>query len=592
MATQVSPGTVVPVTDESMFIPASASTVPLLFVATGSEKLQTDGTAAAGTYEHDIVRTVTSITQSMKLYGVPSFLRDANSKPHHGDCRNEYGLLALNQYLGIGSKAYVVRANVNLNDDRDSILAMWDAKIRKSTAPVGAAYALEGLTLKFLSEYNTENGLIQSDPDYKVTVNKTELLSLIENALNVTFGLRVVSQQVVFDESTFSKLRPILLSNMTSAPLKVYADGFDQAPTDVFMGMEGEAADWVTNQSGTVKPTEWTAQEARDFLIEICQDFQYTVAFLNATTLGANDAARRVAIVEAMQATINSNRNIRSEQFEYNLILCPGYHEVVDELLSLAADVADEAFVIADTPMHMDPEQVVAWSTTTQRQHGPGVAYYYPHGLCSNLDGLDVLAASSGIALRTYAYSDNVAQLWFAPAGTTRGLVQGVSAVGYANGTLGSATEFEELALDQGQRDDLYTYYANINPIVYFPGRGILIWGQKTSAVNASARDRVNVERMIRHIKRRLRKDTMGFIFEPNDQITRDNLKAVVSNFLSDILTKRGLYDYAVRCDESNNTADRIERNEMYCDVLLKPAKAAEFLYIPIRIVATGADVS
>jgi hypothetical protein len=592
MATLVSPGTSVSVTDESMFIPASASTVPLLFVATGSEKLQTDGTAAAGTYEHDIVRTVTSITQSMRLYGVPSFLRDANSNPHHGDCRNEYGLLALNQFLGIGNKAYVVRANVNLNDDRDSILAMWDAKIRKSTAPVGAAYALEGLVTSFLAEYNTENGLIPSDANYKVTVSQSEVQTLIENALNVTFGKRVSGNAIWFDEATFAKLRPILLSNLTSAPLKVYADGFDQAPTGTFLGIEGEVLDWVANQTGTVDPSEWTAQEARDFLIEVCQDFQFTTSFLNSTQLGANDAARRVAIVEALQATINSNRNIRSEQFEYNLILCPGYHEVVDEMLSLAQDIADEAFVIADTPMNMNPEQVVAWGITTQRKTGPGVAYYYPHGLVSNLDGLDVLAASSGIALRTYAYSDNVAQLWFAPAGTTRGLVQGVSAVGFANGTLGGGTEFEELALDQGQRDDLYTYYSNINPIVYFPGRGILIWGQKTSSPVASARDRVNVERMIRHIKRRLRKDTMGFIFEPNDQITRDNLRAVVSNFLSDILAKRGLYDFAVRCDESNNTADRIERNEMYCDVLLKPAKAAEFLYIPIRIVNTGADVS
>ena len=112
-------------------------------------------------------------------------------------------------------------------------------------------------------------------------------------------------------------------------------------------------------------------------MIDICQEFQYTVAFLNATTLGANDAARRVAIVEALQATINGNRNIRSEQFEYNLILCPGYHEVVDEMAALAADIADEAFVIADTPMNMDPEQVVTWGGTSQRQHSPGICLLY-----------------------------------------------------------------------------------------------------------------------------------------------------------------------------------------------------------------------
>ncbi len=592
MATLVSPGTNVSVTDESYFVPASATTVPLIFVATASEKMQTDGSAAAGTYEHDVVRTVTSITQSMKLYGVPRFLTDSNSNPHHGDARNEYGLLALNQYLGIGAKAYVVRANVNLNDDRDAILAMWDAKIRKSTTPVGAAYALEGLVNSFLTEYNTENGLIASDANYKVTVNKSELQSLVEQALNMTFGKRVNGNAVWFDEATFAKLRPIFLSNMASAPLNVYADGYDQTPTGTFLGLEGEATDWVANETGTVITTEWSAAEARDFLIEICHDFQYTVSFLNATTLGANDAARRVAIVEALQSTINSNRTIRSEQFEYNLILAPGYHEVVDEMLALASDIADEAFVIADTPMNMDPEAVVAWSSTSQRQHSTGVSYYYPHGLVSNLDGVNVLGAASGIALRTFTYSDNLSQIWFAPAGTTRGLVQGVSAVGYANGTLGGPTEFVELALDQGQRDDLYTYYNNINPIVYFPGRGILIWGQKTSASAASARDRVNVERMIRHIKRRLRKDTMGFIFEPNDQITRDNLAAVVTNFLSDILAKRGLYDFAVRCDETNNTAARIDANEMYCDVLLKPAKAAEFLYIPIRVLTTGANMS
>lgn len=589
MATLVSPGTTVPVTDESMFIPASASTVPLLFIATGSEKMQTTTDAAAGTYEHDIVRTVTSVTQSMRLYGVPRFLTDANGVSHHGDARNEYGLMALNQFLGIGNRAFVVRANVNLNDDRDSILDMWEGKIRKSTAPVGAAYALEGLVNTFLAEHNTEQGLIPSDPTYKTTVTRSELQTLVEEALDLTFGKRANGNQVWFDEATFAKTRPILLANHTANPLKVYADGYDQASTGDFLGMEGEALDWVTNGDGSVVESEWTAAEARNFLIDIAQDFQYTTDFLNATTLGANDAARRVAIVEALQATINSNRNVRSEQFEYNLILCPGYHEVVDELVALSKDIAEEAFVIADTPMNMDPEQVVAWSNTTQRVKDVGVAYYYPHGLASNLDGRDVLAAASGIALRTYAYSDNVSQLWFAPAGTRRGLIQGVTAVGYATGTLGGPTAFEEIALDQGQRDDLYTYYTNINPLVFFPGRGILIWGQKTSSPDASARDRVNVERLIRHIKRRLRKDTMSFIFEPNDQITRDNLRAVIENFLSDILVKRGLYDFAVRCDETNNTPDRVERNEMYADVLLKPAKAAEFLYIPIRVVATGA---
>ena len=123
MATLVSPGVSVTVTDESFFIPAAAPTVPLIFIATADEKLQPGGVLPAeGTYEHDVVRTVTSLNQSTQLYGIPSFLEDSGTgDQYHGDARNEYGLFALNQYLGIGNRAYVVRTNVNLNDNFDDM---------------------------------------------------------------------------------------------------------------------------------------------------------------------------------------------------------------------------------------------------------------------------------------------------------------------------------------------------------------------------------------------------------------------------------------------------------------------------------------
>jgi len=94
------------------------------------------------------------------------------------------------------------------------------------------------------------------------------------------------------------------------------------------------------------------------------------------------------------------------------------------------------------------------------------------------------------------------------------------------------------------------------------------------------------------YIKRQLRKNTMSFVFEPNDQLTRDNLKAAVDSFLGDLIVRRGLYDFATVCDSSNNTPDRIDRNEMYIDVALKPVRSAEFIYIPIRVVATGASLT
>jgi phage tail sheath protein FI len=109
--------------------------------------------------------------------------------------------------------------------------------------------------------------------------------------------------------------------------------------------------------------------------------------------------------------------------------------------------------------------------------------------------------------------------------------------------------------------------------------------------MDASAMDRVNVSRLIKMIKRQIRKNVVSFLFEPNDQLTRNNLKAVVDSYLGGIMHKRGLYDFATICDDSNNTPDRIDRNELYLDIALKPTKAVEFIYVPIRILSTGASM-
>lgn len=417
---------------------------------------------------------------------------------------------------------------------------------------------------------------------YKTTLTEPEFESRADDALSE-----------VFASFSFKSLGDLFKDDATNNPLDVFSLGYDQLAQGEFIGLDGLIADWVANAFGSTidHATEFTPNEAADLVLAAADDFKYTAVFKNGTSLGANDAARRVAITQALSAMINGNQEIRSENFEYNLILCPGYPEIADEMVKLVAEIMDEAFVIAETPMNLGPSDIVAWGGTTARQSSPHCAYYYPHSLASNIDGKDVLAAASGTALRTIVYSDNVSELWFAPAGTRRGLVTGVTDIGYAMGNLGSPTLFAEVHLNLGQRDDLYKYFTNINPIVFFPGRGIIIWGQKTSSPAASALDRISVSRMTKYIKRQLRKNTMSFVFEPNDQLTRDNLKAAVDGFLGDLVVKRGLYDFATVCDDSNNTPDRIDRNELYVDIAIKPVKAAEFIYIPIRIVSTGADI-
>jgi len=524
MPTLVSAGVSVTIEDESFYIPASASTVPLFILATRADKLQPDGvTAAAGALENNVVRTITSLNQSVTTYGVPHF-RTTGSAQHHGDARNEYGLFALNQYLSLGNLAYTVRANVDL---ADAPVITWSA-----SAPAAGGG-------------NVGNGTVGSlTVDQNTAVAETWTLT----ATNAT---------------TFT------------------VDGSVSAPVP-------NATVGTPYSNGIVSFTitaGGTAFQAGD-------TFTFTVSSSTQNNpLGATDALRRTTIVSALASVINSNMDIRSDLYEYNILCCPGYHEVVDELLALNDAIGKEAFIVADTPFNKTPEETATWSLTVDRRRSENVSYYYPHCLASNLDGVEVFGAASGVALKAITYSDNVSEVWMPPAGFRRGNVTGVANIGYVTGTLGAATTFVAAPLNQGQRDALYDFNKNVNPISFFPGRGITVFGQKTSYNVASALDRINVVRLLNKMKRDIRKASMSFLFELNDRITRETIKAMIDDYLSDILQRRGLYDYVVQCDEQNNTAVRIDRNELWVDIAVKPAKAVEFIYIPIRVVTTGADL-
>ena len=612
MPTLVSPGVTVPVIDDSFYIPVSAPTVPLFFVASRAGKKQPDGiTPAAGTNEHSVVRTVTSLGQSVQLYGVPYFWQDASGQAYHGDARNEYGLFALNQYLGVGNRAYVVRANVDLTDAASSFIGIGTPV---TTAPnlmgVGNG-SISGLTVVSPMVKLENFTLVATGPfSFNVTGSVSGLIGIAtvgvpftSNKVNFTiqagttafvagdyftFGLK-------YAPSSFTGTGNGTVSNLLPGDLAVpevwTVDFISPTQFTVMGSVSGPTADGTVGAPYDNGYLGFTINQGSvPFVAGDSFTFNLIQVLLN-DPLGANDAAKRLAIKTALQAEINSNTEVRSEMYEYNIIVCPGYPEVVDELLALSVAVNDEAFVIADTPGNKSPDEVANWANTSERFNSTSVAYYYPWGLASNLDGNDVFCAPSGIALRTFAYSDSVSELWFAPAGVRRGLVTGVSKVGYITGAVGTPTTFVESNLNQGQRDNLYEFYKNINPIVYFPGRGIIIWGQKTAASAASALDRINVVRLVMYMKRGLRKGAFPFVFEPNDQITRDNLKAAADGFLGDIMIKRGLYDFVTLCDESNNTATRIDRNELWLDVAIKPVKAAEFIYIPIRVLNTGAQM-
>lgn len=309
-------------------------------------------------------------------------------------------------------------------------------------------------------------------------------------------------------------------------------------------------------------------------------------------------AAQQIVIVNSIQGLINSNQDIRAEDLYFNLIAAPGFVEAIDEMLALNDDRNDTAFVVGDSPFTLSATGTALqnWATNANNalSNGPDglvsaskyVGVYYPSGLSSNLDGTDVVVPPSHMALRTIAYNDQVAYPWFAPAGLQRGVINNAASVGYVDST----GQFVPVKLNEGQRDILYQN--GINPIRVMPQGGIVIFGQKTRQSYSSATDRINVVRLENYLRYLLNNLSQPFLFEPNDTTTRNAVKNAFDRSLSELITLRGLYDFLVVCDTSNNTPDRIDRNELWVDVAIQPTIAIEFIYIPIRIQNTGTTLT
>jgi hypothetical protein len=308
----------------------------------------------------------------------------------------------------------------------------------------------------------------------------------------------------------------------------------------------------------------------------------------NGSPYMGRQAQRRI-VTAAMQAAIIANTEVREDQFQFNLIACPGYPEVIDAMVALNNDRSQTAFVVGDTPMRLAPNAIDI-ANFSNNTNGDGLAtaspflgVYYPCGQTSDLQGNSIVVPASHMALRTIIFNDNVSYQWFAPAGTRRGLVDNASNIGYIDAATG---EFTFDGIRQGLRDTLYEN--RINPITNLPGIGLVVWGQKTRNPTASSLDRINVARLVNYLRTILATVGNGFLFEPNDKITRDQIANIINGAINDLVAKRGVFDYLVVCDETNNTPTRIARNELYVDIAIEPMKDVEFIYIPIRLKNPG----
>jgi len=265
-----------------------------------------------------------------------------------------------------------------------------------------------------------------------------------------------------------------------------------------------------------------------------------------------------------------------TDDYQFNVVSAPGligtlHASQVNSLVALAQGRTDCISVIDLVPYNS------TIGTVTNEASGYDTSYsatYWPWlQTVDSATGQTVWAPASTYIPSVYAFTDASSDPWFAPAGLIRG-------------ALGSVIRAER-KLTSGNRDTLYE--ANVNPIATFPGSGVVVFGQKTLQKKASALDRVNVRRLLISLKSYITQVSDNLVFEQNTIATRNNFLAQVNPYLESVQQRQGLYAFQVVMDETNNTPDVIDRNELVGQIYLQPTKTAEFVILDFNVLPTGA---
>ena len=272
--------------------------------------------------------------------------------------------------------------------------------------------------------------------------------------------------------------------------------------------------------------------------------------------------------------------NLLSNQDDYrfNLLVTPGlinafatHTSPITSIITNTQNRGDNIYIPDMVGYGSNSGAVVTQAASRDTSYA---ATYWPW--CQVLDpetGKNVWVPASALIPGVYAFNDRAADPWFAPAGINRG-------------GLGQVIRAEQ-KLSQATRDTLYT--GKVNPIATFPGTGVVVYGQKTLQTKSSALDRVNVRRLLIQLKGFISQVANNLVFEQNTLTTRNNFLSIVNPYLESVQQRQGLYAFRVIMDDSNNTADVIDRNQLIGQIFIQPTKTAEFIYLDFSILPTGA---
>lgn len=293
----------------------------------------------------------------------------------------------------------------------------------------------------------------------------------------------------------------------------------------------------------------------------------YFGSISNTDSQGVNGSDYSTAI------SILSNK----DEYLFNVVSAPGLiysnaaqGSALDSIITLAEQRGD---CIAVVDLDNYGSGVADVTSTATGLNSSYAATYWPWVQVRSATGRNVWSPASVAIPGVYAFTDNSSAPWYAPAGLVRGGVVGIIQA--------------EQKLTRGQRDLLYD--GKVNPIATFPGQGIAVFGQKTLQTKASALDRVNVRRLLIELKKFLGDQARNLVFEQNTVATRNKFLSIVNPYLESVVQRQGLYAFRVVMDDTNNTADVVDRNQLIGQIFIQPARTAEFIVLDFTVEPTGA---
>jgi len=262
------------------------------------------------------------------------------------------------------------------------------------------------------------------------------------------------------------------------------------------------------------------------------------------------------------------------DEYQFNVLLAPGVGLDSSAASNMIACVEGRGDAIAIIDNGVYGTSITTAAINAAGQSSNYAATYYPWvQLYSSNLGKAVWTPPSTVMGGVLAFNDQVGAEWFAPAGLNRG---GIPSVVLA-----------ERRLQQTDRDTLYS--ANVNPLATFPNSGVCVWGQKTLQRKPTALDRVNVRRLMIALKAFIGGVSRTLVFEQNTTVTRNRFLSQVNPYLESVVSRQGLYAYKVVMDDSNNTPDVVDRNQLVGQIFIQPTKTAEFIILNFNILPTGA---